>query len=764
MRKTALNPAVLISMLTLLAGCAARPPAYVGLYEALSEDPATRDSAVLTGRRIVIDPGHGGAFRGTAGPDSLTEAEVNLGVALYLWGLLEDAGAEVLLTRATDRDFLPAGSSAVADDLAARMQRANDFAPEVFLSIHHNACASGDGARNAVEVYYRGDDPGASLELATDLHTHLARNLGIDETRIRPGNYFVLRNSTAAASVLGEASYLTHPGVEQRLKLAAKHKLEAEAYFMGLIRYFTRGVPVLARVAPAPDTLRAPGTLAFTITPAWGVPVDPASIEATVGRRRIRPVLLAAADTVAFDLPADLPNGPHQVSVSARSVRQATAVVGPFTVVIDRPPAFILPLAPSEADTAGNHSLAILVLDGDGRPVADGTPVAVGGPGAATRSLRTRGGRASFSTKTESPQGPWRVSAGAVSQSVSFDQPPAGAGPLHIAVDAGSNRPLPAVTALLGASRHAAADADGLVRLARGDPAPTCFKAPGYRYVFPPPTAGFGRIVRLEPLFGGLLHGVRIALDPGGGGPDDAGRGAGALRGASVNLRVARNLEQILAAAGAAPLLVRAGDEPLSLHERIHRINAFGSDMALQVRFGAADAQRGDACQVQHFPGSMRGAALAGGIADASSGLPPCLSVTGSASADLFLQQTACPAIVLSAGSLADPGTETLFESARWNALQAQALLRGILGYLGGEAYRPARFEVRVATEAGEPIAGAAVTIDDTLTLLTGGDGSALFTVFNPGIHGCLVAAPDGRQRLLEIEAADGVSIDCILP
>ncbi len=103
------------------AGCSSQRSSRDNLYSQLSEEPAAFDRSVLEGRRIVIDPGHGGRFRGAVGADSLSEADVNLGVALYLWGLLDEAGAEVRLTRSADRDFLAEGSSAVQDDLAARM-------------------------------------------------------------------------------------------------------------------------------------------------------------------------------------------------------------------------------------------------------------------------------------------------------------------------------------------------------------------------------------------------------------------------------------------------------------------------------------------------------------------------------------------------------------------------------------------------------------------------------------------------------------------
>ena len=204
-----------ISMLlaaALLAGCGGQKTVYDSLYSDLSEDLSVSDPSVLAGRRIVIDPGHGGEYDGAIGADSLSEAEVNLGVALYLWGLLRDAGAEVHMTRSSDRDFLPEGAAESGTGLAAllrvdlteRIARANEFEPEVFISIHHNSNIALDRQRNGVEIYYRGTDHGASLELATDVHTHLARNLGISGTTIKTGNYFVLRNSKAGAAVLGE--------------------------------------------------------------------------------------------------------------------------------------------------------------------------------------------------------------------------------------------------------------------------------------------------------------------------------------------------------------------------------------------------------------------------------------------------------------------------------------------------------------------------------------------------------------------------------
>jgi len=396
-----------ISMLlaaALLAGCGGQKTLYDSLYAELSEDLSASDPSVIAGRRIVIDPGHGGEYDGAIGADSLSEAEVNLGVALYLWGLLREAGAEVHMTRSSDRDFLPEGASTpgadlaalLRDDLGARIEKANEFEPEVFISIHHNSNIALDRDRNGIEIYYRGTDHGASLELATDLHTHLARNLGIATTTIKTGNYYVLRNSKAGASVLGEASYLSNPGVEEKLKLSAKQKLEAEAYFLGLVEYFSRGVPVIEMAGPGTDTLTAPSRLEFFIEPGAGVPLDPASFEARINGKRVACFQPVGGGNTFCHMPATMPNGIFSVTFSARSEMGATATYGPKKMLLDRPVRFFLPMPLS----SGPQTLNVLALDAGGRPVANGTMISLSDPDGKNKSTNpTRDGKALFIRK-----------------------------------------------------------------------------------------------------------------------------------------------------------------------------------------------------------------------------------------------------------------------------------------------------------------------------------------------------------------------------
>ena len=91
-RRTA--PWVVLIFAALLGSCAPRrtaPPANTGYPEVpapVAAPAAAFADDALRGRRILLDPGHGGVFRGVVGRDGLDEATVNLDVALRLRDLL----------------------------------------------------------------------------------------------------------------------------------------------------------------------------------------------------------------------------------------------------------------------------------------------------------------------------------------------------------------------------------------------------------------------------------------------------------------------------------------------------------------------------------------------------------------------------------------------------------------------------------------------------------------------------------------------------
>src|SRR5688572_621978 len=158
------------------AGCARRPaipippsPRPIAGYEARVDSLEVVDPAALAGKRIVLDPGHGGHFRGSLGVAGLTEAQINLAVSLELERLLVARGAQVFLPRREHRDFLSPGDSALRADLTERVRIANAYLPDLFVSVHHNADPAGAHDKNETQTYYKLGDEGPSLDAAASI-------------------------------------------------------------------------------------------------------------------------------------------------------------------------------------------------------------------------------------------------------------------------------------------------------------------------------------------------------------------------------------------------------------------------------------------------------------------------------------------------------------------------------------------------------------------------------------------------------------------
>lgn len=98
---------------------------------------------LLSGKRIVVDPGHGGKNLGGRGQVSLLEKDVVIPIANNLERNLKKAGAEVLLTRRTDKDVPLDGRAALATNANA----------DAFISIHTNASADRSDVRYQPSIH-----------------------------------------------------------------------------------------------------------------------------------------------------------------------------------------------------------------------------------------------------------------------------------------------------------------------------------------------------------------------------------------------------------------------------------------------------------------------------------------------------------------------------------------------------------------------------------------------------------------------------------
>ena len=571
-----------MAVAALLAGCAGSPPhrttAEIPGYLLPGPSFEGLDTSPLRDRLIVLDPGHGGRFRGAVGPAGLSEAEVNLGVALELRALLTAAGSRVQMTRSGDTDLLTASDSTLAGELDRRVALVDSLRPDAFVSLHHNSNAALDRSLNETQTYYRLGDDGASFELARAIHRQLALRLGIRPARLLPGNFRVLRQD-AAPSVLGEPAMISNPAIEQRLGRPEARRREAEAYYLGLLDYFRGGRPVWnpsqgdtigfgAGERPAASWRFSPGTVDSV---SGSLPdADPLMTTVTLdGRPQAFDV---DADGLVVHWRAGVPPSPgrHRLDiVGANLSGRRTPVI---TTWLAPAPARLVRLTVS-VDGAGRAALAWAAPDSHPLPPGawnwpDGTRVEAGPaprgwalldslPGGEPAYVPQPAGQPRLATETERDDLPepwrWHALAGAPN------------GPPRWRL------PCPSLTL-------PSAFANGAPLAAARPDRPLWCEWPGLLPLVDPnrrrrlsSAHGSGR---RRTLAGGRLlapglAGRTVVLDPAGGSDDPDGTGPLGLRGSDLNLATAREAAALLRGAGAIVHLTRAHETALNAPAKV---------------------------------------------------------------------------------------------------------------------------------------------------------------------------------------------------
>ncbi|MDX8047675.1 N-acetylmuramoyl-L-alanine amidase [Gracilibacillus sp. S3-1-1] len=174
-------------------------------------------------KKIVIDPGHGDRDTGAIGVSGQHESDYTLKTAKILQEVLEEAGAEVLLTRETDR-YVP---------LTSRTTFANLMKADVFLSIHYNSTPELPTA-NGIDTYYmaRRDKQLAQFVHQEIIHETLVTDRGIEERDLH-----VLRTNHLP-SLLLELGFISNEKEEKNIQSRAHLRAISRGIARGLSLYF----------------------------------------------------------------------------------------------------------------------------------------------------------------------------------------------------------------------------------------------------------------------------------------------------------------------------------------------------------------------------------------------------------------------------------------------------------------------------------------------------------------------------------------------
>jgi N-acetylmuramoyl-L-alanine amidase len=201
-----------------------------------------RSHNTSTIRTVVLDPGHGGADRGTRGTTGV-EKVLNLDTVKRLARYLEAGGIRVALTRTGDDTMA----------LPERVEFAGRKKADLFVSVHFNSGGSADG----IETYCVPPAGGASTAspsretgertpgngfdvqnvwLAHCVQKSLLRSTSATDRGVRRARFYLLRYATCPA-VLVECGFLSNRVEEQRILKPEYREQLAKAIAEGILFY-----------------------------------------------------------------------------------------------------------------------------------------------------------------------------------------------------------------------------------------------------------------------------------------------------------------------------------------------------------------------------------------------------------------------------------------------------------------------------------------------------------------------------------------------
>ena len=181
----------------------------------------------LKGKTIVVDPGHGGVDTGAIGTAKpINERDINLAVANVLVDKLKAAGAQVILTRSTNKEYV---------SLPDRVKISNEKHADMFISIHQNQFQKDPSVNGTITYYY---NAAKSKALARNIESQAISSLhGKDGgNQINQEELYVLDHNTRPA-VLVEGCFLSNVKELKNSLLPVFHENLSSGIYHGILQY-----------------------------------------------------------------------------------------------------------------------------------------------------------------------------------------------------------------------------------------------------------------------------------------------------------------------------------------------------------------------------------------------------------------------------------------------------------------------------------------------------------------------------------------------
>ncbi|ASF37772.1 N-acetylmuramoyl-L-alanine amidase CwlD [Halobacillus halophilus] len=205
-----------------------------------AKDAWTLWSSPLSGKIIVLDPGHGGADGGAEGTDGTQEKDITLRMSEYLRDYLQEAGALVYLTRNEDKDLASENAGSLSrrksEDIRNRVQYIKEKEADFYLSIHLNAIPSPKW--RGAQTFFNSNNP-QSEHLAKFIQSEIRTNLENTDRQAMDLTSIYLLKHVEAPGALVEAGFLSNGEERELLKSEEYQRKMAASIYQGVLRYVT---------------------------------------------------------------------------------------------------------------------------------------------------------------------------------------------------------------------------------------------------------------------------------------------------------------------------------------------------------------------------------------------------------------------------------------------------------------------------------------------------------------------------------------------
>lgn len=213
----------------------------IGIFQInLKEESIETVALPVSNKVIVLDAGHGNPDGGAVSTNGISEAEINLKIALKLQNLLEQSGATVILTRSDENGIYDADKTKLKNqkvsDIKNRVKIGNSSSADIFVSIHLNKIPQSQ--YSGWQTFFKsGSEQGEKL--ATSIQENLNKTIEKKNNRVpmKLDNVYIVKNVEIPLTIV-ECGFLSNEEEERKLQEDDYQDKLAWGIYNGIINYF----------------------------------------------------------------------------------------------------------------------------------------------------------------------------------------------------------------------------------------------------------------------------------------------------------------------------------------------------------------------------------------------------------------------------------------------------------------------------------------------------------------------------------------------